>query len=78
MAPKAKSQNAGLSITLTGTPLARAAAAKPAAPSSLSKAPMATAAPFRSSAVQPRRLTTIAPRGGSLAICNSSSDGASA
>jgi hypothetical protein len=28
MAPKAKSQNFGLSMTLTGTPAARAAAAK--------------------------------------------------
>ncbi len=55
MAPKEKSQNAGLSITLTGTPAARAASAKAAAPSSSSKAPMATAAPAKSSAVQPRR-----------------------
>ncbi len=78
MAPKAKSQKAGLSITLTGTPAARAAEAKTAAPSSSSKAPMATAATEKSSAVQLRRTTAIAPRGGSLAICNSSSDGASA
>ena len=41
MAPKLKSQNAGLSITLTGTPAARAAAAKCAASSSVSQAPTA-------------------------------------
>ena len=50
IAPNEKSQNAGLSITLTGTPAARAAAAKAAAPSSSSKAPIATAAPDKSSA----------------------------
>jgi len=78
MAPKEKSQYAGLSITLTGTPSPRAAAANAVAPSSSSKAPMATAAPRKSSAVHARRFTTTAPRGGSLTICNSSSDGASA
>ena len=43
MAPKENRRYAGLSITLTGTPAARAAAANVAAPSSLSKAPIAIA-----------------------------------
>src|SRR5262249_60869310 len=50
MAPKAKSQNAGLSMTLTGTPRARAAVENFAAASSSSNAPIAIAAPVRSSA----------------------------
>ncbi len=52
MAPNEKSQKAGLSMTLTGTPAARAASQKHLASPSSSKAPMATAAPGRSSAVQ--------------------------
>ena len=54
MAPNEKSQNAGLSITLTGTPAARAAAAKLAALSSSSKAPIAMAARRKSFAVHAR------------------------
>ena len=76
MAPNEKSQKDGLSITLTGTPAARAAVAKTAAAASSSKAPMATAAPLKSSAVQSRGISTIAPFGGSFMICNNSSDGA--
>ena len=45
MAPKAKSQNAGRSMTLTGTPAARAAAAKAAASSSSAQSATAMAAP---------------------------------
>src|SRR5262249_54764890 len=66
IAPKEKSQNAGLSITLTGTPAARAADANAAASSSSLKAPTATAAPFKSWAVHARVSILIAPRGGLL------------
>ena len=45
MAPNEKSQNAGLSITLTGTPAARAAAANSRGAASSSNAPIASAAP---------------------------------
>ena len=54
MAPKAKSQNAGRSITLTGTPAERAAAAKTAASSSSAQSATAMAAPDKSDAVQRR------------------------
>src|SRR5262249_35147014 len=47
--PKEKSQNAGLSITLTGTPAARANDANIAAPFSSSNAPIAIAASLKSS-----------------------------
>lgn len=57
---------------------ARAAAAKAAALASSSQAPTATAAPARSPGTHASRRIAIAPRGGSAAICNSSSDGASA
>ncbi len=56
MAPKAKSQKAGLSITFTGTPRARAAVANFAATSSSSKAPIAIAAPVE---IVGRPATTI-------------------
>ena len=74
MAPKAKSQKTGRSMTLTGTPAPRAAAAKSAAEASSSKAPMAIAAPFRSSSPQPRACTVTGPRGGSATIAAMSSD----
>ena len=51
MAPNEKSQKAGLSITLTGMPAARAAAAKRAASLSSSQPPTAIAAPEKSSAL---------------------------
>ncbi len=55
MAPNEKSQNAGRSMTLTGTPDARAAAAKVAASSSSLQSATAMAAPEKSSARQARR-----------------------
>src|SRR5215469_6226659 len=73
IAPKEKSQNAGLSMTLTGTPAARADDAKVAAPSSSSNAPIAIAAPLKSSEFHERRLTSIAPPGASAASCINSS-----
>src|ERR1051325_10430647 len=54
MAPNEKSQNLGLSITLTGTPDARAAAAKRDAASSLPNAPIAMEALRKSCAVHER------------------------
>ncbi len=78
MAPKLKSQNAGLSITLTGTPAARAAAAKRAASSSLSQPPTAMAAPGMSVGSQPRRWIATAPRGGVVASACISSQGSGA
>jgi len=51
-----------------------AAAAKSAAEASSSKAPMAIAAPFRSSSPQPRACTVTGPRGGSATIAAMSSD----
>ena len=51
MAPKEKSQNAGRSMTLTGTPAARAAAANCAASSSSAQSATAMAAPAKSSGV---------------------------
>ena len=67
IAPKAKSQNFGLSTTFTGTPAARAASEKRCASVSFSQAPTAMAAPAKSFAVHSRRWMTMAPRGGSTA-----------
>src|SRR5215468_4263811 len=59
IAPNEKSQKAGLSMTFTGTPAARAADANAAAPSSSSNAPTATAAFSKLSADHAQRLMTI-------------------
>jgi hypothetical protein len=78
IAPKAKSQNFGLSTTLTGTPAARAASEKRRASSSLSQAPMAIAAPAKSPGCQILRWIVTAPRGGSIASATISSHGSGA
>src|SRR5262249_56529116 len=61
MAPKEKSQNAGLSMTFTGTPAARADDANLDALLLSSNAPIATAAPLISAAVHSRRFLGKAP-----------------
>jgi len=78
MAPKEKSQYAGRSITLTGTPAARAASAKRSASASSSKPPTATAAPAKSSIRHGRCCSTIAARAACAATARSSSHGRSA
>jgi len=64
IAPNWKSQNSGRSMTLTGTPEARAAAANAAASASSVIAPTAIAAPLRSAGPQRRRRNAIVPLGG--------------
>ncbi len=54
IAPKEKSQKAGRSMTLTGTPAARAAAANRAASASSAHSATAIAAPAQSAAVHER------------------------
>ena len=63
IAPKAKSQKADRSMTLTGTPAARAAAAKAAASASSAHSAMAMAAPPQSAGCQVRSCSVIAPAG---------------
>src|SRR3974390_901602 len=74
IAPKAKSQNSGLSITLTGTAAWRAACTKSAASLSFSNVPTATAAPVKSAAIHGRACRATEPRGGSTARARISSD----
>ena len=63
MAPNVKSENAGRSMTLTGTPAMRANDAKRAASSSSEQSATARAVPEKSSAAQPRaRCVTAAAR----------------
>ncbi len=77
MEPKAKSQNAGLSMTFTGTPARCAASANRAASRSSSKLPTAIAAPVKSEAVQQRSWIVTGPRGGCATMACSSSHGPS-
>src|SRR5215831_19073757 len=78
IAPKEKSQNAGRSITLTGTPAFRAVAANCAASLSFEQSATAMAAPLKSSADQSRRWMTTAQFGGALASASMSSPGCNA
>ena len=78
MAPNEKSQCAGRSITLTGTPAARAAPAKRAAFVSFSKPPTATAAPVKSSVRHARCRNVREVPGASNASAQSSWQGRSA
>ena len=59
IAPNWKSQNAGLSTTLTGMPLERAVAAKLAPSWSSSSAPIAMATPSKSSSCNGRWISTM-------------------
>jgi hypothetical protein len=77
IAPNEKSQWAGLSMTLTGTPAARAAAAKRRAEASSSKPPTAIAAPVKSAGCQARSCSATAPRGESVASTRRPSHGVS-
>src|ERR1700739_4895307 len=78
IAPNEKSQNAGRSMTLTGTPALRAAAANCAAASSFGQSATATAPPLKSSADQFRRAITTEPFGGAIASASMSAPGSGA
>jgi hypothetical protein len=78
IAPNEKSQNAGRSMTLTGTPAFRAAAANCAAALSFGQSAIAMAAPVKSAAVQFRCWIMTALLGGAPASANMSSLGSKA